>query len=254
MASDREVILKSPAEIEAMRPACRLSAKVLRMVGERVRPGVSTWELDQFAESIIRMEGGSPAFLGYSGYPASICASINDQVVHGIPSRQVTLRAGDIISIDVGAIVDGWVGDNAATFAVGEVSPEKQRLLEVTEASMWAGLDEARPGRRLGDIGHAVSRVARSAGYGVVYQYVGHGIGRSMHEAPEVPNIGRRGQGLKLVPGMVLAIEPMVNMGDAETYRLDDGWTVCTVDGSPSAHFERTVAITESGPDILTAE
>ena len=247
--------LKNAQEIEAMKPAGRLSAKVLRKIGELVRPGISTWELDQFAESLIRLEGGIPAFLGYNGYPASICASINDQVVHGIPSKDVILKEGDIIAIDIGAIVDGWFGDNAATFAVGRISLDCQRLLEVTEASMWAGLAEAVPGKHLGDIGHAVQSVAEAAGFGVVYQYVGHGIGRNMHEDPQVPNLGRKSKGLKLSAGMVLAIEPMVNIGTADTKGpFADGWTVYSADGSPSAHFERTVAITEDGPVILTAE
>jgi methionyl aminopeptidase len=249
------IVLKSAQEIEAMKPAGRLSAKVLRKVGELVRPGVSTLELDQFAEGLIRLEGGIPAFLGYIGYPASICASVNDQVVHGIPSKDVILREGDIIAIDVGAIVDGWVGDNAATFAVGEISIVSRRLLEVTEASMWAGLAQATPGNHMGDIGHAVQKVVESAGFGVVHKYVGHGIGRKMHEGPNVPNLGRRRRGIELVPGMVLAIEPMVNMGSADTSGpFADGWTVYSEDGSPSAHFERTVAITEDGPVILTAE
>lgn len=248
------IIKKSKDEIEAMKEAGRLSAKVLRLVGEAVRPGVSTLELDELAESIIRAEGGIPAFKGYGGFPGSICASVNDQIVHGIPSASVVLQAGDIISIDTGAIVDGWVGDNAWTYAVGAISPEKKRLLEVTEKSMWAGLEAARPGNRLGDIGHAVQSIAEAAGFGVVREYVGHGIGRDMHEDPNVPNYGRRHTGLKLEAGMVLAIEPMVNVGTHKTRQMPDGWLVCTRDGKPSAHFEKTVAITEDGPLILTTE
>ena len=248
------VIKKTPAEIEAMREAGRVSAKALRMVGEHVRPGVSTLELDEIAEEVIRAEGGIPAFKGYAGFPGSICASVNEQIVHGIPSRKVVLQVGDIISIDTGAIVDGWVGDNAWTYAVGGITPEKKRLLEVTERSMWAGVDAARPGNRLGDIGHAVQSVAEGAGFSVVRDYVGHGIGRNMHEDPNVPNYGRKHTGLLLEAGMVLAIEPMVNAGRAATRQMPDGWLVCTRDGRPSAHFEKTVAITEAGPVLLTVE
>lgn len=250
----RMIIRKSPAEIEAMKEAGRVSAKVLREVGAQVRPGVSTLELDELAEALIRAEGGVPAFKGYGGFPGSICASVNEQIVHGIPSRSVVLKEGDIISIDTGAIVDGWVGDNAWTYAVGKISPEKKRLLDVTERCMWAGLDAARPGNRLGDIGHAVQSVAEEAGYGVVREYVGHGIGRDMHEDPNVPNFGRKHTGVKLEAGMVLAIEPMINLGTYKTRQMPDGWLVCTRDGLPSAHFEKTVAITEDGPVILTTE
>jgi len=248
------IIRKSPAEIEAMREAGRVSAKALRIVGEHVRPGVSTLELDEIAEAVIRAEGGVPAFKGYGGFPGSICASVNEQIVHGIPSRRVVLKEGDIISIDTGAVVDGWVGDNAFTYAVGKIRPELRKLLEVTEKSMWAGISAARVGNRLGDIGHAVQTVAESAGYSVVREYVGHGIGREMHEDPNVPNYGRPHTGVKLAAGMVLAIEPMVNMGTHLTRQMPDGWLVCTRDGKPSAHFEKTVAITEAGPVVLTAE
>ena len=245
---------KTPAEIEAMKEAGRLSAYVLRKVGKKVRPGVSTLELDQLAEHLIRKGGGMPAFKGYGGFPGSICASINDQIVHGIPSSSVILKEGDIISIDTGAIVDGWVGDNAWTFPVGDISPEKQRLLEITERSMWAGIDQARPGNHLGDIGHAIQSIAESAGYGVVREYVGHGIGHAMHEDPNVPNYGKPGRGVLLEAGMALAIEPMVNIGTRKTKSMPDGWLVVTRDGQPSAHFEKTVAITEQGPIILTTE
>ncbi|MDR1183629.1 MAG: type I methionyl aminopeptidase [Coriobacteriales bacterium] len=247
--------LKTPKDIEAMKEAGRVSAKALRKAGELVRPGISTLELDRFAENLIRMEGGIPAFLGYAGFKGSICSSINDQIVHGIPSQDVVLREGDIISIDTGAIVGGWVGDNAATFAVGEIDPQTARLLEVTNQCMWEGIDAARAGNRLGDIGYAVQSCAEGAGFGVVREYVGHGIGRHMHEDPNVPNFGRRGQGIKLKKGMVLAIEPMINQGNYETKGpFDDRWTVYTADGMPSAHFEKTIAITESDPIILTAE
>jgi methionyl aminopeptidase len=249
------VKLKSATEIEAMREAGRVSAKALRKTGELVRPGVSTLELDRFAENLIRMEGGIPAFLGYGGFKGSICSSINDQIVHGIPSQEVILQEGDIISIDTGAIVGGWVGDNAATFAVGQIAPETQRLLAVTEQCMWDAIEAARVGNRLGDIGYAVQRRAEDAGFGVVREYVGHGIGRSMHEDPNVPNFGRRGQGIKLKKGMVLAIEPMINLGSYETQGpFEDRWTVYTADGTPSAHFEKTIAITSDGPLVLTTE
>ena len=248
------VKIKTPAEIEAMKEAGRVSAKVLREVGRRIEPGISTLELDSIAESLIRLEGGVPAFKGYAGFPGSICASINEQIVHGIPSAKVVLKEGDIVSIDTGAIVDGWVGDNAWTYAVGKISDAKQRLLEVTEECMWAGLAQACPDNHLGDIGHAVQIIAEKAGYGVVRDYVGHGIGHDMHEDPNVPNYGKPHTGLKLEAGMVLAIEPMINMGTYETRQGDDGWLVTTADGLPSAHFEKTVAITEDGPVILTTE
>lgn len=250
----RGVILKSSGEIEAMKEAGRLSAKVLRLVGEHAKPGVSTLELDELAEEVIRAEGGIPAFKGYGGFPGSICASINDQIVHGIPSAHVVLRDGDILSVDTGATVDGWVGDNAWTYPVGKISDEKKRLLKVTEECMWAGLGAARAENRLGDVGHAIQSIAEAAGYGVVREYVGHGIGREMHEEPNVPNYGHRHFGLKLEVGMVLAIEPMINAGTHKTRQMDDGWLVCTRDGKPSAHFEKTVAITDDGPVVLTTE
>lgn len=248
------VILKSPAEIDAMREAGRLSAKVLRILGEHAKPGVSTLELDELAEETIRSEGGIPAFKGYGGFPGSICASINDQIIHGIPSAKAILRDGDILSIDTGATVDGWVGDNAWTFPIGKVSEEKKKLLRVTEKCMWAGLDAARAGNHLGDIGHAIQSIAERAGFGVVRDYGGHGIGRDMHESPHIPNHGFRHWGLTLRVGMVLAIEPMINAGTHKFVTMPDGWLVCTKDGKPSAHFEKTVAITEDGPVVLTTE
>ena len=248
------VIKKSPSEIEAMKEAGRVSAKALREVGAAIRPGITTLELDEIAEAVIRSEGGKPAFKGYGGFPGSICASVNDQIVHGIPSRKVVLKEGDIVSIDTGAIVDGWVGDNAWTYPVGRISAVAKKLLAVTEKSMWAGLNAARPGNRLGDIGFAIQSVVEDAGFSVVREYVGHGIGRDMHEDPNVPNYGKPHTGLLLEPGMVLAIEPMVNMGTYKTRQMPDGWLVCTRDGKPSAHFEKTVAITEDGPLLLTVE
>lgn len=248
------IILKSPGEIEAMKAACVLSSQVLREVGAHCKPGVTTLELDEIAETFIREHGGVPAFKGYGGFPGSICASINDQIVHGIPSKKAVLKDGDIISIDTGAIVDGWVGDNAWTYAVGSVSPENKRLLEVGEKCMWTGLAAARAGNRMGDLGHAIQAVAEAAGYGVVREYVGHGIGRDMHEEPNVPNYGHRHRGIKLEVGMVLAVEPMINAGTHRVRPMSDGWLVCTRDGKPSVHFEKTVAITEEGPLILTTE
>lgn len=248
------IIKKTPAEIEAMKEAGRLSAAVLREVGARCVPGVSTLELDEFAEDYIRSNGGTPTFKGYGGFPGSICASINEQIVHGIPSSSVKLQSGDIVSVDVGATVDGWAGDNAWTFAVGNVSPEKKKLLEVTEKSMWAGISAARVGNRLGDIGHAVQSVAKRAGLGVVRDYTGHGIGRDMHEDPNVPNFGFRHTGMKLEAGMVLAIEPMLTLGTHKTHVMGDGWLVVTQDGKPAAHFEKTIAITEDGPVLVSAE
>ena len=245
---------KSLGEIEAMKEAGRVSALVLREVGAAVAPGVTTLELDELAEAVIRREGGVPAFKGYGGFPGSICASVNEQIIHGIPSKDVVLKDGDIISIDTGATVDGWVGDNAWTFPVGTISAEKQRLLEVTERCLWAGVDAARPGNRLGDIGHAVQSIAEAEGLGVVREYVGHGIGRDMHEDPEVPNYGHRHWGLRLEAGMVLCIEPMINLGTRFVRPMPDGWLVCTRDGKPSAHFEKMVAITAEGPVVLSTE
>ena len=246
------IIRKSVAEIEIMREAGRVSALALRSVGEKVAPGVSTKDLDAYAEEIIRGEGGVPAFLGYGGFPATLCTSVNDQVVHGIPSPRVVLREGDVLAVDVGAIVDGYVGDNAATYAVGRIAPELSDLLDITERSLYAAIDAAVVGNRLGDIGHAVQSLAEGAGYGVIRDYVGHGIGRSMHEEPNVPNFGDPGTGIRLQAGMVLAIEPMINLGTHRVRTLDDGWTVVTLDGKPSAHFEHTVAITDEGPIVLT--
>lgn len=248
------IIRKSTSEIEVMREAGRISARALRLVGEAVRPGVSTAELDAIAEAAIREEGAVPAFKGYHGFPATLCTSLNDQVVHGIPAKAVVLRDGDILSVDVGAIIDGYYGDNAATFAVGTVSDQARLLLDTTAASLAAGIERCVPGGRLYDIGAAVQAVAEAQGFGVVREYVGHGIGRAMHEDPNVPNYGTAGTGPRLEVGMVFAIEPMVNAGGHAVDSLPDGWTVVTRDGSLSAHFEHTVAITESGPLILTAE
>lgn len=248
------IVRKSANEITTMREAGRISARALRLVGESVRPGVSTAELDQIAEDAIRAEGAVPAFKGYHGFPATLCTSLNSQVVHGIPSRKVVLTEGDVLSVDVGAIFGGYYGDNAATFAVGAVSSEAVRLLETTAEALRAGIAASLIGNHLYDIGAAVQAVAEGQGFGVVREYVGHGIGRAMHEEPNVPNYGTAGTGPRLEAGMVLAIEPMINAGDHSVDALSDGWTVVTRDGSLSAHFEHTVAITEDGPLILTAE
>ena len=247
------VKIKSPSKIEAMKQAGRLSAEALKAVGLLVAPGVSTAQLDQRAETIIRAAGGTPAFKGYGGFPATICASVNDQVVHGIPNKHTLLEEGDIVSVDTGAVVDGWVGDNAATFAVGSISSENERLLEVTEASLWAGIEKAVPGNRLGDIGRAIQELAEREGFGVVREYTGHGIGHRMHEAPSVYNYGEAGTGMLLEAGMVIAIEPMLTAGSFHVRTLEDGWGVVTCDHKAAAHFEHTVAITESGPVVLTA-
>jgi len=248
------IVRKSETEIAFMAEAGRVSALALRSVGEAVRVGITTEELDQLAEAVIRDAGGLPAFKGYHGFPKTLCTSVNSQVVHGIPSAMVTLLEGDILSVDVGAIVGGYYGDNARTFPVGTVSASATRLLRATEDSLLAGIAQCVPGRRLFDIGHAVQGVAEGAGFSVVREYVGHGIGRNMHEDPNVPNYGTAGKGPVLETGMVLAIEPMVNAGSHEVESLPDGWTVVTRDGSLSAHFEHTVAITAKGPVILTAE
>ncbi|TLM80451.1 MAG: type I methionyl aminopeptidase [Actinobacteria bacterium] len=247
------IIRKSPAEIEHMRAAGRVTARALRVAGEAVRPGVTTAELDALAEAAIREDGAVPAFKGYRGFPASICASVNGEVVHGIPGMRA-LAEGDIVSIDIGAVVDGYYGDSAMTFAVGLVSSEARRLMDVTRESLVAGIAKCVPGMRLHDISSAVQTVVEHAGFSVVREYVGHGIGRDMHEEPNVPNFGQSGTGPALREGMVLAIEPMVNAGGAQVRSLDDGWTVVTADGSLSAHFEHTVAVTADGPSILTLE
>ena len=245
------IIRKSPQEVDRMRRAGRLVGHTLSVVSASARPGVSLVELDQLAERTIREAGAIPSFLGYHGFPATLCLSPNDVVVHGIPNGYV-LREGDILSIDCGAIVEGYHGDAAVTIPIGEIDEEASRLIATTERSMWAGIGQVRAGHKLSDIGHAVEQVAMEPGYGVVREYVGHGIGTAMHEEPQVPNYGRPGRGLRLDVGLVLAIEPMLNQGGPQTEVLDDGWTVVTRDGSRSAHFEHTVAITPAGPEVLT--
>ncbi len=245
------IIRKSPDEIEQIGAAGRVLARTLAMLKGKARPGVTTGELDEAAERYIRSQGGEPAFLGYRGFPGSICASPNSMVVHGIPG-EYELERGDILSLDVGVTKDGWVADAAITVAVGEVSPVARTLLETTRAALFAGAEQARPQNRLGDISHAIqSRVERD-GFSIIRSLVGHGVGRDMHEDPQVPNYGEPGKGRELEPGMVLAIEPMVNAGGPQVRVGDDNWAVYSADGSLAAHFEFTVAVTEDGPRILT--
>ena len=247
--------IKTPEQLAIMREAGLVVARTLQVVAAAVRPGVSTAELDALAEREIRAAGATPSFLGYHGYPATICTSVNDEIVHGIPSPARHLNEGDIISIDCGAIVGGWHGDAAVTVGVGALSAEHAALLSVCEAALWQGLAHAQAGGRLGDISHAVETSIVQAGpYGLVEEYTGHGIGTAMHMDPPVPNYGRAGRGPRLRVGMALAIEPMVMLGRPETVLQEDGWTVTTADGSWAAHFEHTVAITADGPWVLTAE
>lgn len=246
--------IKSEREIEEMKKAGALSKMALRHVGAMVRPGVSTFELDQLAEQIIRMHGGKPAFKGYGGFPGTICASLNDAVVHGIPNPDVILRDGDILSVDTGAVVDGWVGDNAWTFYVGNPAPEVKALCVCTLDCLKAGIAQAVPGNRIGDIGHAIQSLAESNGYGVLREYVGHGVGRVMHEEPNVPNFGKKGRGVRLEVGMVIAIEPMITLGTHHVSTGPDGWIVTTNDHLPAAHYENTIAITADGPVVLTQD
>lgn len=246
------VILKSLQEIEKIRKACQVVASVLEVIRTKVQAGMTTKELDDFAEQFIRDAGAKPAFKGYRGYPCSLCTSVNEQVVHGIPSKGVLLKQGDIISIDVGAVVDGFYGDAAITVPVGSITSEAERLIRVTEESLLKGIAEAKPGNRLYDISAAVQSHVEAYGFSVVREFVGHGIGRSLHEDPQIPNFGDRGSGPKIKAGMVLAIEPMVNAGGCLTKVKEDGWTAVTADGSLSAHFEHTIAVMADGPVILT--
>lgn len=246
------IVLKTGRELKIMREACRISAGALQTAGKAVEPGVTTAEIDKLAEDYIRSQGGVPNFKNYEGYPATACISINNEVIHGIPTTKRVLKAGDIVSIDLGAKFEGYHGDNAATFACGDVSPEAKRLMDTTKESLYEGIAAAVAGGRIGDISHAVQSYVEARGYSVVRQFVGHGIGTSLHEAPEVPNFGTAGRGFRLMPGMTLAIEPMVNAGGSEVKILPDGWTVLTKDGSLSAHFEHTVVITADGPKIMT--
>lgn len=248
------IALKNADEIRAMERAGRILGALFVEIERHVLPGASTAELDRLAEEFIRShDGAEPAFKGLYGFPASLCTSINEEVVHGIPSAKRRLQEGDILSVDAGVKLEGWYADAARTFPVGPVDERTADLLQVTRAALSAGIDQARAGNRLGDIGHAIQEIAEAAGFGVVRDLVGHGIGREPHEEPQVPNYGRPGRGLRLQPGLVLAIEPMINAGEVGVRTLADRWTVVSADGSRSAHFEQTVAITESGPLVLTA-
>ncbi len=247
------ITLKSSHEIELMRRAGKITAAARALAGEMVRPGVTTQEIDNAVEKFIRKEGAVPSFLHYNGYPASACISVNDEVIHGIPSKQRVLAEGDIVSVDVGAYIGGFHGDCAATFSCGKIAPEAQDLIDVTRESFFRGIQFAKQGYRLFDISEAIQTYVESHGYSVVREFVGHGIGTALHESPEVPNYGRGGRGPRLLRGMTLAIEPMVNAGGAAIQQLSDGWTVKTLDGKWSAHYENTVLITDGEPEILTS-
>ncbi|MBE6788864.1 MAG: type I methionyl aminopeptidase [Ruminococcaceae bacterium] len=243
--------LKTASQIEKMRVAGRLTRGALELAGSLIAPGVTTAEIDKAVYQFITQNGGQPSFLGYAGYPASVCLSVNDEVIHGIPGKRV-LKEGDIVSVDVGAVVDGWHGDNAATFPVGKVSDEAQKLMDVTKQCLDTAISLVKPGVRLGDIGFAIQSLAESHGYGVVREFIGHGIGSEMHQGPDVPNYGKPGRGIRLEKGMTIAIEPMINLKGHEVRILSDGWTVVTRSGSVSAHFENTIAVTDDGAEILT--
>jgi methionyl aminopeptidase len=245
------VTLKSPREIEKLRVSNSIVAKVLATLKEAIEPGINTLKLDRLAESLTKQYNAKPAFKGYRGFPYSVCTSVNNQVVHGFPCS-TSLKEGDIISIDFGVFFDGYYGDAAITVPVGEIVEEASRLLRVTEETLYLGIDQARYGNRLSDISYAIQSHAENNGYSVVRKFVGHGIGKELHEEPQIPNYGKPGFGIRLRPGMVLAIEPMVNMGDSDVEILKDGWTAVTKDGSLSAHFEHTIVVTETTPDILS--
>ena len=246
------VSLKTARELSLMKDACRISAEALRAAGEAVKPGISTYEIDLIVRRYIEKQGASPSFLGYGGFPASACISVNNVVIHGIPSKTAILKEGDIVSVDVGAYYRGYHGDNAFTFPCGKISAEAQALLDATRESLYEGINQAQAQNRIGDIGSAVQEYVEARSYSVVRNYVGHGVGTKLHEDPSVPNYGTKGRGVKLLPGMTIAIEPMINEGTHHTRVLGDKWTVVTADGKLSAHFEHTVAITPDGPRILT--
>jgi len=246
------IVLKTGRELKVMREACRISAEALKLAGSAVEPGVTTAELDKIAEKYILSQGAVPNFKNYNGYPATACISINNEVIHGTPSKKRVIKSGDIVSIDLGAKFEGYHGDNAATFACGDISAEAKRLMDTTRESLYEGIAAAVSGGRLGDIGAAIQQYVEQRGYSVVRQFVGHGIGTQLHESPEVPNFGTHGRGIRLMPGMTLAIEPMINAGHYDVKVMPDGWTVLTKDGSLSAHFEHTIVITPDGPQIMT--
>ncbi len=242
---------KTAEQIELMRAAAQVVSRTLGLVAERIGPGVTSLELDKMAEEYIRDQGAVPAFLGFGGFPNTLCMSVNEQVVHGIPCN-TPFKEGDIVSVDCGAILNDYYGDHAYTFAIGDIAPEVKKLLRVTKESLYLGIHEARVGRRLGDIGAAIQEHAEREGYGIVRELVGHGLGTSMHEDPQVPNYGKRGRGKKIQEGLVIAIEPMVNLGTKDVLQLEDGWTIVTADRMPSAHFEHDVAVVNGQPDILS--
>ncbi len=244
--------LKNPEQIKLMREAGRITGEALLLAGEKLRVGMTTYELDKIIRTHIEKSGAKPSFLGYGGFPGSACISINEQVIHGIPSMEKRIEDGDIVKVDVGAYFKGFHGDSANTFAVGNVSAQAKKLIDVTKGSFYKGIEFARPGMRIGDIGAAIQKHAEDNGYSVVRKYIGHGVGRELHESPDVPNFGTAGRGVRLYPGMVIAIEPMINEGTYEVRELSDKWTVVTADGKLSAHYEHTVAITEDGPLLLT--
>ena len=246
------VSIKTARELSVMKDACRISAEALRAAGEAVKPGISTYEIDLIVRRYIEKQGASPSFLGYGGFPASACISVNNVVIHGIPSKTAILKEGDIVSVDVGAYYRGYHGDNAFTFPCGKISAEAQALLDATRESLYEGINQAQAQNRIGDIGSAVQEYVEARSYSVVRNYVGHGVGTKLHEDPSVPNYGTKGRGVKLLPGMTIAIEPMIKEGTHHTRVLGDKWTVVTADGKLSAHFEHTVAITPDGPRILT--
>lgn len=248
------IVLKTTRELALMKEACRISAGALRVAGEAVKPGISTAEIDRIAYEYIKSQGAEPNFLHLYGFPATACISVNDEVIHGIPSKKRILKEGDIVSIDLGAKIHGYNGDNAATFACGKISEEAQRLIDVTRESLYEAIKVAVPGGKIGDIGSCVQRYCEERGFSVVREYTGHGVGKELHEDPAVPNYGTAGRGVRLLPGMTIAIEPMINQGTKAIKRLSDGWTVKTADGKLSAHFENTIAITKDGPVILTKE
>ena len=246
------IVLKTSHELSLMREACRISAGALKVAGEAVEPGVTTAQIDKIAHEYILKAGATPTFLNYNGFPATACISINDEIIHGIPSHRRVIKSGDIVSIDLGASINGYTGDNAATFACGDISPEAKRLCDVTRESLYEGIKKAVAGGRLGDIGFAIASYCEERGFSVVREYTGHGVGANLHEDPSVPNFGTPGRGVRLLPGMTIAIEPMINQGSAAIRTQPDGWTVRTKDGKLSAHFEHTVAITDDGAEVLT--
>lgn len=246
------IVLRTAKEIDMMRKACQISAEALQLAGEAVKPGITTYEIDQIAYRYIKKQGAEPNFLNYNGFPATACISINDEVIHGIPSKKRVLKEGDIVSIDLGAKVNGYNGDNAATFACGVISDEAKRLCDTTRESLYLGIEQAVAGNRIGDIAFAIQSYCEERGFSVVREYTGHGVGTHLHEDPSVPNYGTAGRGQRLLPGMTIAIEPMINMGSKAVKCLPDGWTVKTLDGKLSAHFEHTIAITKGEPIILT--